>query len=115
MNGFVIVFFDKQGHNPCGSDGTYFATDLKTIRGIRNRMNRKEFCKVNHERLPFMMILPYHVWWNSQITCDEMFAKGLYDIYDTFIFQHSKTIRPHYMVNESTRLCMHNYIKNLNQ
>lgn len=115
MNGFVIVFFDKQGHNPCGSDGTYFATDLKTIRGVRNRMNRKDFCKVNHEKLPFMMIIPYYDWLNSKITCDEMFKIGMYAIYDTFIFQNSKTIRPHYMVNESTRNYMHNYIKNLNR
>jgi hypothetical protein len=35
---FVVEFINKQGRHPCGSDWTTIIHDLKTIRGVKNRV-----------------------------------------------------------------------------
>lgn len=85
-NEMIVVFFDKNGYNPLGSDGTYYAQGLKTIRGLQNRMNRKDF--VNCTNYQDMMIVPHYIWENHDVY--ELKDSGNYPIYKVADFQYSK-------------------------
>ena len=43
----IVEFFKEENGklvNPCGTDYTHVMNDIKTVRGAKNRINRKGYC-----------------------------------------------------------------------
>lgn len=82
----IVVFFTKEGYNPLGSDGTYFARELKTIRGLQRRMNSDGFLNCTYYEK--MIIMPHYRWEKEDVY--EALKSGNYPVYRVSDFQYTK-------------------------
>lgn len=69
FNELMVVFYDEQGNNPLGSDGVYYSHGLKTIAGLRKRMNKPDFASI--QNYDTMVIVPHSTW--SKTSASELY------------------------------------------
>lgn len=61
----VILYYDENGYNHCGSNYTLIFKDLKTVKGALNRIKRYDI-KAPKNAVK-MIIMPFNSWYYNNV------------------------------------------------